>query len=239
VSVRSTCKTTCYRPNPFRGAPKEAITFTDHVYYHNISITYDGEYYYTINGGNDAWGVINKYDEKGNSLASYKFELDARSILNSANDGRLYVKGYGTDLYAVNLSDETFEVVLEGVFHDENSSVGISMDGKQLFEHIGGVVRVVDIATGRELRTFTLKDYYDEHGYRNAIAVCKLYCHVWAAENRIIVHELDGTYIATLELPQSGYGFSLSFCNKMLWIAEDADAADYGGEGQWFGYKLK
>lgn len=239
VSIRSTCKTMCYTPQRLRDKPKEVIRFEDYVYYHNMSITYDGKHYYTINGGNEARCVINEYDEKGNVVDTYDVGLDGRSILYNPQDRTLYVKVYGTDLYSVNLTDESAEIVLVNVFKDDNSSVGISADGKELYELVNGVVRVIDVTTGEERRTFAVKDYHDVHGYQNNIAVCKYYCHIWGAEDKILVYKLDGAYTATLQLPRPGYGFSLSFCNKKLWVAEDADAADDGGNGEWYGYKIQ
>ena len=40
-------------------------------------------------------------------------------------------------------------------------------------------------------------------------------------------------------LPRSGFGFSLSWANDMLWIAEDADGGEDGADGTWYGYELQ
>jgi hypothetical protein len=39
-------------------------------------------------------------------------------------------------------------------------------------------------------------------------------------------------------LPRDGFGFSLTWTNGMLWIAEDADGTDVGADGYWHGYKI-
>jgi hypothetical protein len=48
-------RTTCGKPRPtgeMQIKAIEKIKITDKVYYHNMSITFDGDNYFTINGGN-------------------------------------------------------------------------------------------------------------------------------------------------------------------------------------------
>jgi hypothetical protein len=48
-------RATCGKPRPtgeMQIKAIEKIKITDKVYYHNMSITFDGDNYFTINGGN-------------------------------------------------------------------------------------------------------------------------------------------------------------------------------------------
>jgi len=234
ISMRATCGTS-KRPVL---KPVEMMKITDNVYFHNVSITYDGKHYFTINGGNDSYCTLNEYDNNGELLDAYDVGLDARSLFFNPRDGRLYVKIYGLDLYVVDFDTESAEVVHYDVFDAENSSVGISADGRLLYELELGMVRVLDFANGKELKRFRLTNYFEEHGYHSSIAVSDEYFFVWGDADGIVVYDLNGDYVSEFKLPRPGYGFSLSYCNKLLWIAQDADAATDGGNGYWFGYRL-
>jgi hypothetical protein len=52
------------------------MEFTDHVYYHNVGLTWDGDYYYTVNGGNTDYSNLNKYDASGSLDESYDVGAD-------------------------------------------------------------------------------------------------------------------------------------------------------------------
>jgi hypothetical protein len=148
------------------------------------------------------------------------------------------VKVYGTDLYVIDLETESAEIALYDVFDDDNSSIGISEDGTRIYELVEGQISVLDFKTGKELKRFKLSNYFDEHGYHSSIAVSKRYLFVWGDSDAIIAYDHDGTYLSEFRLPRPGYGFSLSYCNEMLWMAQDADASTDGGSGYWYGYRL-
>ena len=234
ISMRATCSAS----KPGVMSPVEAVKMSDDVYFHNMSITYDGSHYLTINGGNESYCTLNRYDGEGELVDAYDVGLDARSMFFNPKDGQLYVKVYGTDLYAVDLDFELADIVLIDVFDSDNSSIGISDDGKRIFELTAGQVRVLDFETGEELKRFKLSNYFDEHGYHSSIAVSKRHLFVWGDSDAIIVYDHDGRYLSEFKLPRPGYSFSLSYCNKMLWIAQDADGSTDGASGYWYGYRL-
>lgn len=234
ISMRATCGPS--KPGTLK--PVEVMRITDNVYFHNVSITHDGNHYFTINGGNDSYCTLNEYDSDGELLYVYDVGLDARSMFYNPRDSRFYVKPFGLDLYIVDLDTESAEIVLYDVFETDNSSVGLSPDGRWLYELDLGLVRVLDLKSGKELKRFTLANFFDEHGYQSSIAVSDKYLFVWGDADGILVYDLDGEYVSEFKLPRPGYGFSLSYCNKLLWIAQDADAATDGGNGYWFGYRL-
>jgi WD40 repeat protein len=222
--------------------PVQKLEFTDHVYYHNMGITWDGEYYYTVNGGNTENSNLNKYDESGELDTEYSIAADGRAILYSPSEEQLYVKTYGLSLDEVDLDLEETDTALEDVFSGEQSSVAMSPDGEKLYELYEGTVNVFN-TDGDEETTYELSSYNttEELGYANSIAASDKFLFVWApdSDKEILVYGIDGKYITRFELPRSGYGFSLSWANDMLWIAEDADGSSDGADGTWYGYELK
>jgi hypothetical protein len=223
--------------------PVEKLSFTDHVYYHNMGIAWDGEYYYTVNGGNTSYSELNEYDGSGSFEDGYDVGTDARSILHSTAQEQLYVKPYGTSLDEVDLDLEETDVDLENTFTGEQSSVAMSPDGEKLYELYGGRVHVYDAVDGKEETSFQLSSYSTEDGkgYSFAIAASDKFLFVWApnSDQDVLVYGLDGKYVTKFTLPRSGFGFSLSWANGMLWIADDADGGSEGADGTWYGFTLE
>lgn len=233
-----TVRATCAPAGGKVGKPKEVMKIDDHVYYHNMSITYGDGYYFTMNGGNEGWGLINVYQADGELEESHSVELDGRSIFYHPDDEQLYVKVYGTDLYSVDPEDGYCDLTLEGIFEDDNSSPGFDPRGRYIYEFIQGRVRVLDFEDGEEIRTFDVDDYYDEHGYYTAIAASENYLYLWADNDAVQVYDLDGEFVSLINLPRAGYGFSLSYSHGYLWIAKDADGGEDGADGRWYAYQL-
>jgi hypothetical protein len=229
---------TCGPKKPLIKEPVEVVKFKDKVYFHNMSITFDGTYYYTLNGGNDAYCMINQYDVDGELIDEYDVELDGRAIFYNPMDENIYIKVYGGDLYMVDLYVETTELVHEGIFKDDQSSPGMSPDGKYLYEYYEGRMRVLDFETGKKVKGYTFEPTYNETGYSTSLACSDYYLFAWGGTDEIVVYDHDGKYITEIEMPRDGYGFSLSYCNGLLWFAKDADGSSDGGTGYWFGYRL-
>ncbi|MBM3330780.1 hypothetical protein FJY68_02875 [candidate division WOR-3 bacterium] len=222
--------------------PVQQMEFTDHVFYHNMGLTWDGDYYYTINGGNTEYSNLNKYDESGSLEESYSMGADGRAILYSPAEEQLYVKPYGTSLDLADLDLEFTVEDKEGIFSEDQSSVAMSPDGEKLYELEDGTVTVFD-SDGEEETSFELSSYNSttDLGYSYAIAASDKFLFVWApdSDTDILVYGIDGEYVSKFALPRSGFGFSLSWANDMLWIAEDADGGSDGADGTWYGYQLK
>ncbi len=231
-------RATCGKPKPAGVRPVQVMKIKDNVYYHNVSITYGDGKYYTINGGNEDWSVLNIYDKKGRFLDSYDVGLDGRTVFYHPDDELLYVKTCGSELYTVDPEDGEAEIDLEYIFDDENSSPAYSPDGEYVYELIDGEVRVVESFLGEEEGAFDLALYGEEHGYKHAIAASDKFLFTWDEDAEVFVHDLEGEFVTKFKLPKTGFGFSLSWCNGMLWIAEDADAGDDSGDGYWYGYRL-
>ena len=236
-------RATCGKPNGARVTPAQKMEFIDHVYYHNMGIAWDGEHYFTISGGNTDNSSLNEYDDAGAAVETYDLGIDGRAILYDSDDEQMYVKTYGTDLNSVDLYLEETDAELSGIFKEDQSSVAMSPDGEYLYELHDGEVYVYDASGGDEEASFKLSSYskQDEFGYANAIAASDKFLFVWApdSDTDILVYGLDGKYVTKFALPRSGYGFSLSWANGMLWIAEDADGGEDGADGTWYGYALE
>jgi len=235
LTVRATCAPAKGKINK----PQEVMTIDDHVYYHNMSITYGDYYFFTANGGNESWGLINEYNTNGELVESHDLELDGRAVFYNSEDDQLYLKVYGTDLYSVDPEDGYSDLKLEGIFEEDNSSPGFDPWGRYIYEFVSGRVRVLDFDDGEEIRTFDVDEYYDEHGYNTTIAASENYLYIWAENDAIRVYDLQGEFVSLIKLPRAGYGFSLSYCHNYLWIAKDADGGEDGADGRWYGYKLK
>lgn len=72
-------RATCGKIKPVN-LGKEFMSFTDAVYFHNMSITYGNYELYTLNGGKDEYGIINKYDDVGDFVESHDMSIDDRTI---------------------------------------------------------------------------------------------------------------------------------------------------------------
>jgi hypothetical protein len=238
---RATCGKPKPQARPGQVTPVLRLTIEDHVYYHNMGITWDGRHYFTINGGNTDYCNLNEYDRKGKLEESHDVELDGRSIFWHPDEEELYVKVYGTSLYSVDLDDEDADEAFEDVAAEDNSSVGFSPDGERVYELVEGTVTVREFDTGEEIESFELDGASDEAdlGYDKSIAVSDRYIFAWDEDDEIRVYDLEGEYLTRFELPRAGFGFSLSWANGLLWVAQDADGKDEGEDGYWYGYELK
>ncbi len=213
----------------------------DRVPFHNVGITFDGQYYYTINGGNEEYSVVNQYDRAGTFVRSYDFGIDGRAIGCDPSEGRIYAKAFGEDLLLLNFDTEEADIEHELLFAQEQTSVGFSPDGRFIYELDDGELIVYDAVEGDELDSYELEHYseVEEGGYAYSIAASDRFIFAWKNEKEINVYDLTGRYITSFDLPNPGFGFSLSYCNGLLWVASDADGGTDGAVGRWYGYKLE
>jgi hypothetical protein len=237
-------RATCGKPKPTEETTtikaKEMIKITDKVYYHNMSITYDGEHYYTINGGNTGYSVINEYDGKGKFVTKYNVGLDGRAIFYNPDDYELYVKIYGTDLCKIDLENEDYSTELSGIFTNEQSSIGFSPVNNLICELNNGTVTTYDISSGDTIDTYDLDKYSTVERFNCSMAASNEHMFVWGSNPKeVLIYNLEGIYQGSVILPRPGFGYSLSYCNGLLWIAQDADAKDKLGKGTWYGYQLQ
>jgi hypothetical protein len=231
-------RATCGKVKPEIKTPVEASKFVDFVYFHNVSIAFDGDHYFTINGGNAEYCKLNEYDKAGKFIQSYDLGIDGRAIFFHPDKKKLYVKNFGFDLYEVDLKNEDAEKVLEFAFEADNSSPAMAVDGTVFYELVDGTVRIIDFSKGEVKKEFAIDEYYAEHGYSMSIAASGDFLFVWASDDEVLVYDFKGKKVSKVQLPIYAFGFSLSYCNDLLWAAVDADAWIEGDHGYWHGYDL-
>jgi len=223
--------------SPFSGGglitdftPTLDITITHSHPMHSMSITADDSYYYMINGGNAGYGRVLTFDLNGNFVDSVAAYLDGRGIFYNPNDGTVYVKVYGFDLYWVDPSTGSSGLVYSGIFHDYQSHVSFDASTGYMYEHADGTVWVVDLATGNTVNTMT-GFTYGGWGYNYAICTDGQYLFTWD-ESQVYAYDMNGNPVDPFPLPFGSYGYSLSWANNRMFAADDAS----GGTGYWYGY---
>lgn len=210
-----------------------SITHDFSVGGHSIGIACDGSYYYMINGGSTSYGVILTHDLDGNFVSSMATGLDGRAVFYNPNDGEIYVKVYGMDLYTVNPATGATTLIYSGIFHDYQSRVAFNPATQLMYEMDEGTVYVVELATGNTINTMTGFNY-GTWGYNYAIATNGAHLFTWTDGGTVYAYDLDGNYEETFTISSGSFGWSLDFTDNMLWAADDAD---YGPNGVWYGYR--
>jgi len=216
-------------------SPQLQVQFGDQVKRHNMHITSDGRYYYTVNGGNADDGVINKYSLSGQFMASYPISLDMRTIMYNPQDESLYVSTYGQTIYKItNLNSGTYETKFDQLYDNGQAALALSPDGNYFYYLNAGTLKKFDFNTGTTIRTFDgLKSGANSDF---TVAVDEQYIYTFDSDaKKIYVYDLDGNYVSSLDMPLGCYPFSLSVANGLLFSSADGNT----GLGTWYGYKVK
>ncbi|MCP4634095.1 MAG: hypothetical protein GY855_14315, partial [candidate division Zixibacteria bacterium] len=198
---------------------------------HSNAIASDGNYYYVINGGASGYGRIFRYDMSGNFVSSAPTYLDGREVFYNPDDGNVYIKIFGEDLYTVNPVTGDTSLVHSGIFHHLQSRIAFDAATQLMYEHADGTVYVVELSTGDLISTMT-GFTYGSHGYNYAIATNGVHLFTWEDGGIVHAYEFNGTYVESFTLPNGTYGWTLDVCNHRIWAADDAD----GGIGTWYGH---
>ena len=99
-------------------------------------LTWDGERYYSINGGNAEDGKIAVYTKEGIFQKSIETKIDSRGI--QAVGERIYVKDYENRIYE--LKKDSLEKIGEYEFQSQSSKIVITPDGRYMFDHYRGKI---------------------------------------------------------------------------------------------------
>jgi WD40 repeat protein len=213
------------------------IYFFDEPLTHNMHMTSDGEYYYTVNGGIAEDGQINQYTFDGEYVDSYPIYLDMRGIMYNPKDKSLYVNTYEKEIYKITdlyYGDTEYMYTLDAL--NEQATPAISTDGKYLYAFDYGVVTIFKLKNGKvvkELYDFGSGD--DPITGSSAIAVDGKYIYTWdAGLQEIYVYTLSGEVVKTVTITDGDYGFSLSAANGKIFVSVDGDY----DTGVWYGYNI-
>lgn len=214
------------------------IYFDDEPGTHNMGITGDGDYYYTCNGGKTYEGKISQYSLNGNFMKSYEIDLDMRSIMYNPGDEQLYVNCYDGNIYMIsNLENGSFKLVYSKLYDNEQASLAFGPKGKYLYCLEGDVLTKYDFATGTVDERFN--DIFSGSEITNgsvSVAVSKKYMITFNADKQVFyLYDKKGKLKETLSYSKGDYGFSLSYANGHIFVAEDGDY----GMGHWYGYEHK
>jgi len=203
---------------------------------HNVHLCSDGQFLYTVNGGRPEMGMIFKRNLEGELLESYKIELDMRGVFTYG--GKLYVSSYGGDLYVITkLKKGKVKLVQKSVAASDQSnitlvpgtSLTISINENEVkFFHLETnevKVEYQDLSLGSEITS----------GLVTIAATDQYYLTMDGEEQMIFVYDHGFRLKGKFKIPYGDYGFSLSYANGKVWVAEDGNYS----MGHWYGYDLE
>jgi len=214
------------------------VVFKENPQTHNMHLTSDGQFLYTCNGGKAELGQIGKFTLDGKKVASYKIELDMRSIMYNTSDKKLYVNTYGQKLYKINdLVTGNFSEVFDFTDRTEQAAPALSANGKLIYFMEFGELYVYTMKNRKLKTTISDLNATDEAASGGtAVAVDKKHIYNWNAdEQTVYIYDLKGKFQKSIQLNQGEYGFSLSFANDLLWVSSDGNY----DEGTWYGYDVE
>ncbi len=216
---------------------KPKLIFDDNILTHNMSITTDGPFLYTCNGGVASKGQINKYTLSGYFVESYPINLDMRGLFYNPKDKHFYVNCYDRNIYKIiDLKTGKYELFKEKLYKNEQAKLTLSPNGKFLYYFSAGILKVYNFPSC----TFVKDIKWLEHGMANngaySVAVSKKYIYTWdAEEKKIFVYNLEGEKLKTVYITDGDYGYSISYAKGLVFVSTDGNY----GVGRWYGYKIK
>jgi|WetSurMetagenome_2_1015567.scaffolds.fasta_scaffold00368_5 hypothetical protein len=217
--------------------PALVVQFTENSGSHNVHIASDGQYLYTINGGNAA-GKIRKYTMAGVRVDSFSIAVDGRGLSYNKADGYFYASLYGGDIIKItNLSTGTYSTLFPAKMSNVQSCFAISPDGTKMYDFYNGTAKVYNFQTGTLIATYTgLSCGTDVNGGIAAIAVDADYMYtVNAATKTVYVYTLTGTLVRSMTLSSGSFGEALSVFDGYLFLATDGSYS----AGTWYGYNIR
>ncbi len=214
-----------------------AIYFDENPYNHNMHITSNGDYYFTINGGSSGNGQINKFDMNGVLLQTYPILIDGRGLSFNTADGYLYASLYMGDIVRItDLTTGTFTTIFSAIMQNAQASFAISPDGSKFYNFFQGTLLIHDFATGAVLNTITgLQFGTGNFGGEAAVAVDASRIFTWNSTLKTVyIYDTTGTLMQTMPLDSGDNGHSLSVSNGYLFVSRDGNYA----VGTWYGYNI-
>ncbi len=216
-----------------------AISFNENPVNHNMHITSDGAFFYTINGGNAGTGQVNKFTLAGVLVQTYPIQIDGRGMSWNPVDGLLYVSTYMGDIVKItNLAAGTFVTVFTGIMQNGQASFGMSTDGSKFYDFYAGTLKIHNMTTGVVITTLTGLQYGigSPQSGDGAVAVdASNLIYTWNANTKTVyVYNQLGVLTTTMLLQSGNYGFSLSYANCYLFVSNDGNYST----GTWFGYNI-
>jgi len=214
-----------------------AISFNEHPINHNMHITSDGDFYYTINGGSSGSGQINKFTPTGTLLQTYPILIDGRGLSHNSADGFLYASLYAGDIVRIDdLSLGTYTTMFSTIMQNAQASFAISPDGSKFYNFFQGTCYVHDFTTGAIIDTVSGLMYGSGNfGGEAAVAVDDTHIYtVNATIKTVYTYDMVGNLLQTDVLDSGDNGHSLAIANGLLFFSTDGNY----NIGTWYGYDL-
>ncbi len=216
---------------------KPKITFDEDPQTHNVHIASDGKYYYTINGGKANKGQICKYSFEGKLIDSYDLPLDMRSIMYNSKENKFYVCTYERKIYSISdMEQRRYELVKSDMYENEQANLAMSPDGKNIYYFDNGILKIYKFPDGKLVKEMSGFDCGKETTTGSScVAFDGKHIYTWNSDYKMIfIYDTKGKKIKTVEIEKGSYGFTLSYANGLVFVADDGDYAT----GTWYGYDL-
>lgn len=221
----------------FAQAVDPIITITDNPGSYSMHICSDGDFYYTVNGGVAKDGKISKFKLDGQFVKSFPINQDMRSIMYCKKDNSLYINIKGKDIYKIiDIANGTIELVLTGIYENEQTTLAIDPQGKVFYGMDGGTLTIYNAKTGKvEKKISGLKCGSKGMKGSTTVAVDNKYLYTWDADTKTVyVYTKDGAFKKSFVLKSGTIGHSLSVAYGLVFVAK----SEMGKPSSWYGYKL-
>ncbi|MCH7701889.1 MAG: hypothetical protein IID37_09390 [Planctomycetes bacterium] len=203
-----------------------------------MGMAFDGDHYWSCDGGGFKGIRLSEYDSDGTWLADYEPGFDPRSIFTADNTSPVYVRPYPTNTILVQTTAGVFadHVTLTGENLDPQSSVVFHTDGSGSFIAMeGGTVDTWN-PDGSHAGSTALVDFgsmFGEGDYpaNRGIASAAGY-YLTYSSGFLSAWDAGGVRVGTTELIAGGTSpsshFSFSYANDMVFVVDDLQVSWHG-----------
>jgi hypothetical protein len=187
-------------------------------------VVFNGMYYFVFDANVDASLQVAQYDVNFNYLISYSSNsIACRGAFYNPVDGEVYFKNWGLDLFRLHTNpfDGVYDTVLTNIFQDADSKVCNSLDGTKMYDHLNGIIREYDFATGTILDTIILDLQHDLTWPRGYILAHTGTYFLTFADSVVYAYDINnGSYISSCTLSQHYWNeWSICYTNGMFMVA--------------------
>lgn len=209
------------------------IAFQDDPYNHNMGLTSDGNYYYTVNGGGAGYGKVNKYDLQGEFIEKFDIAIDMRSI--EYFNGIFYVSSCDGNIYQIkNLDKGDYSILHENFYTECQTSFAINKIHQSIYIFNEANIIEYGLYSGDIIESFdNIKSGSSMEQY--TVACTDHHFYTFDTDRQeIYEYNFDGNLESTYEYSTGSYSFSLSSAGNDIFISIDGDY----DIGTWYGYDL-
>ncbi len=217
--------------------PVLEVQFDENPVTHNMHITSDGKFYYTINGGSASSGQINKFDLEGNFVSTFPIAIDGRGLSFNKADGYLYASVYGGSIIKItNLAAGEFTTISTVSMQSNQASFALSPDGTKLYDFNDGTLNIYSFPSGSLISTLTGLNTGSDARSAAVVGADPDYIYTWdASTGTVYVYDHSGAFQRDMNLPLGNYGYSLSIVDGYLFVSVDNN----NSTGSWYGYNIR